>query len=498
MNTGTGFWSALSTEDRRRLMLLAETRSYDPGQILVTAGRRSEHVLVLLEGWAKAVLRTQDTEPLLHIYGPHSLIGFPSADPVLHTHTVVALSPIRALLVDCDLFGTSALSSRVTTAMVADLRTREHNMEQRVLNLSNGDGNQRIIRLLNDLAERTGITHPDRSVSFPFPVTQQNLVSWSGTSRATVGRALSSLRRKGIIGAGRRLTVLMPEKLARKAAALVHVAPPPPSRSPAEEPQRGLPYGTLQFEVLGQFRAHMDGTEIDLGPPKSKLILAILILAEGSPVSHERLMEHLWGGNIPGSATTMLYSYVSGLRRSLESGADFPVSIDYLHHAYVLQVADEQVDVVRFRGLVAASNGLSDHIRAAQLLDSALRLWGEGTVLAGVAGKWAAGRRRQLEEEHNAAFLSFCDVKLRLGHHRELIPRLVRHIRGKEPLNEALTQRLMLAYHRAGRTAEALAAYHEIRDTLDKELGLFPGMGLQELYTLILGCDPALDAITLS
>ena len=64
----------------------------------------------------------------------------------------------------------------------------------------------------------------------------------------------------------------------------------------------------------------------------------------------------------------------------------------------------------------------------------------------------------------------------------------------REPLREKLRALLMLALYRAGRQADALAAYQDARRTLVGELGLEPGRELHELQAAILAHDPALDA----
>ena len=64
----------------------------------------------------------------------------------------------------------------------------------------------------------------------------------------------------------------------------------------------------------------------------------------------------------------------------------------------------------------------------------------------------------------------------------------------QHPLRERLWELLMLALYRAGRQAEALRGYTEIRDRLVSELGLDPGSALRELETRILVQDPSLAA----
>ena len=62
-----------------------------------------------------------------------------------------------------------------------------------------------------------------------------------------------------------------------------------------------------------------------------------------------------------------------------------------------------------------------------------------------------------------------------------------------EPLRERLQGQRLLALYRAGRQADALARYRELRTLLRDEHGLEPGAALRELERAILRHDPALD-----
>ena len=62
------------------------------------------------------------------------------------------------------------------------------------------------------------------------------------------------------------------------------------------------------------------------------------------------------------------------------------------------------------------------------------------------------------------------------------------------PLREGLWALLMVALYRDGRQADALATYQRARSQLADELGLDPGLQLQQLEQQILVHDAALGA----
>ena len=61
------------------------------------------------------------------------------------------------------------------------------------------------------------------------------------------------------------------------------------------------------------------------------------------------------------------------------------------------------------------------------------------------------------------------------------------------PLRERLRAQQMLALYRAGRQADALAAYRDARTELVDQIGVEPGPELRRLHAAVLRQDPALD-----
>jgi uncharacterized membrane protein len=152
--------------------------------------------------------------------------------------------------------------------------------------------------------------------------------------------------------------------------------------------------------------------------------------------------------------------------------------------------------MLRFRALLeaaAAARAAGALDRAAALLREGLRLW-RGEPFEGVTLSPADEPERvRLAEQHAAATEELLDIRLASGEHQTLVPEL-RGLVSAHPLRERLREQLMLALYRAGRQAEALAAYVETRDTLIEQLGVEPHARLRRLHQAILRDDPALAA----
>ena len=68
----------------------------------------------------------------------------------------------------------------------------------------------------------------------------------------------------------------------------------------------------------GRSQAEVGGRPVDLGGPRQRGVLALLLVARGDVVSVDRLIDDLWRGEPPPRATGALQAYVSNLRRALE------------------------------------------------------------------------------------------------------------------------------------------------------------------------------------
>ena len=253
----------------------------------------------------------------------------------------------------------------------------------------------------------------------------------------------------------------------------------------------------MEFRVLGALEAGSGGVVADLGPPKQRALLAILLLHVGEIVPVERLTELLWGDEPPRTAGHSIQIYVSELRKALE-----PLAGRRLIHrrqpGYQLDVAPESVDAVRFEALVRDGStqlASGDRNEAVASLRRALELW-RGPALSDFTYEdFALPYVRRFHDLHLDAIETLAAAELESGQAATVVPLVEAAIR-EDPLRERSRELLMIALYRSGRHAEALHSYENLRELLVEELGLEPSPPLQQLRDRILLHDPSLVKIT--
>ncbi len=241
------------------------------------------------------------------------------------------------------------------------------------------------------------------------------------------------------------------------------------------------------FRILGPLEVvDGGGAPLPLGGTKQRAVLAVLLLRAGEVVSTDFLTAALWGDSAPRTANTSLQNLISSLRKLL--GPDLLVTRP---PGYRLEVDRERVDLYRFEQLVQEAAGREPEERV-RMLREALALW-RGEPLAELAFEpFAQTEVFRLEELRLAATEDLNDAELACGAAAELVPRLESLV-ARNPLRERLRGQLMLALYRAGRQADALAAYQDLRRALVDELGLDPGPQLQQLHASILRQEAGLE-----
>jgi predicted ATPase/DNA-binding SARP family transcriptional activator len=250
----------------------------------------------------------------------------------------------------------------------------------------------------------------------------------------------------------------------------------------------------MEFGLLGPLAVWRDGEELSIAATKPRALLALLLLRANEVVSTARLIDELWGERPPARAVKTVQVYVSQLRKTLGAGV-----VETRTGGYLIRVDEGALDVDRFesgleRGRALLDAGAARDAGAA--LREALALW-RGPALSDLEQEsFARDEIGRLEELRLMALALRIEADLALGRHAEVTPELEALVR-EHPLRERLRELLVLALYRAGRQADALAAYHDARTTLVEELGLEPGQSLRELEKSILVQDRSLDLAAL-
>ncbi|MGX9889685.1 AfsR/SARP family transcriptional regulator [Streptomyces sp. NPDC002276] len=233
----------------------------------------------------------------------------------------------------------------------------------------------------------------------------------------------------------------------------------------------------VRYRILGTTQAlRPDGTPVPVGGARLRALLTVLALRPDRAVPASFLVDEVWGADPPADATGALQALVGRLRRAL--GAD---AVGSTESGYRLAVAADDIDLHRFErltgeGLRALADG--NPAKAAEALDDALALWG-GPALADLPDRTAEAAR--WETRHLDARRARLTAGLALGEADTALPELTA-LCDTHPLDEPLQSLRLQVLRATGRTAEALAAYEDVRHLLADRLGSDPGPELRALH----------------
>jgi DNA-binding SARP family transcriptional activator len=224
----------------------------------------------------------------------------------------------------------------------------------------------------------------------------------------------------------------------------------------------------MEFRILGPLEVlGAGGQPLEISGTRARRLVVALALNPGDALTSDRLIDLVWGDDLPAHAANALQVQVSKLRRSLGEGV-----LVTRGRAYILDVPPEAVDGHRFEAQVASAHAARDageHGPAFALLRDALALW-RGPALVDLDHPDARAQAARLEELRLSASERRADCGLDLGRHEEVVAELEALV-AQHPLREGLHARLMLALYRSGRQAEALRVFQAVRRTLGDELG---------------------------
>lgn len=239
--------------------------------------------------------------------------------------------------------------------------------------------------------------------------------------------------------------------------------------------------GRVSAKVLGTLQIRR-GAEVlsaqQLGGPKSRQILEILLLHLGSAVSKGTLIDMLWMDSAPSTAVATLESYVSVLRRCLQPGEGKRGVLKTATGGYLLDAELIDLDLAHFDSLLTRAEQATGQ-QAAALLRQALALSGEPLLGHELLPEWAEAERTLHAARVMAARVLAAETALGLGQLSEAIG-LAQQVVDLDPLNEPAWSVLILGMERSRQPLRGLQAFDQCRRVMDSELGCQPGELLQQ------------------
>jgi DNA-binding SARP family transcriptional activator/tetratricopeptide (TPR) repeat protein len=257
------------------------------------------------------------------------------------------------------------------------------------------------------------------------------------------------------------------------------------------------PDGRPEFRVLGPFEVRVHGRPLDVGGPRIRTLLALLIANAGRVTGVTTMADALWDVDATPGTDRTVRTYMSRVRRSLAPAAAALGAADLIETraaGYALRLSPAFVDAGEFERLVTAgrtASAAADPVTAAALLSQALTLW-RGDAYEDFSGTAALrAETRRLHAVRLGALEDRVDAELATGAGEALIDELT-VLSEQHPGHERLWGQLMTALYRAGRQADALDAFTRARAALVDRFGLDPSPRLTEVHRRVLDNDPRL------
>ncbi|TFD62131.1 response regulator receiver protein [Cryobacterium suzukii] len=248
-----------------------------------------------------------------------------------------------------------------------------------------------------------------------------------------------------------------------------------------------MPVAHLTVHLFGNLTIRRGSVVLhahQLGGPKPRQILEILLVRLGRPVSKDRLIELLWGATPPLEALPTLESYVSVLRRHLQPGAGKFGPLQTTTGGYVLDRDLVDVDLDQFDVLLQRAQKTIPTL-AYPLLLRALNLAAAPLLGDELVPAWASEVRELHASRLTSARILAAETAATLHRIDDALD-FARLALADDPLNERAWTALIHGLETSGRHAEGLQAYERCRQAMQSELGCAPGSILRSAQQRLL------------
>jgi CRP-like cAMP-binding protein len=204
-------------EPRRRVLAAGRLRRFDRGEVIFHEADPGDSLHLIAKGRVAVRVNTPIGDvATLAVLGPGDFFGeLALLGPGSRTATVQALEKTETVSIRRDTFESLKHEHpAVETFLTGVLGAQVRRLSDQVLEALFVPAEKRVVRRLLDLARLYG----DGRAGTVIPLTQEDLASVAGTSRATVNRVLGQVTESGGVTVSRgRITVTDPTAVERRA-----------------------------------------------------------------------------------------------------------------------------------------------------------------------------------------------------------------------------------------------------------------------------------------
>ncbi len=214
-------FSSLSNDEVETISGLINHREYRKGELLMHDGERSENIVIIHEGSAKAFKYTTDgREQILYVFSEGDFFGEQNLlTNRAATYSVEALQPVKTCSLSKGQFQQLLYQyPDIAVKIIAELGERMARLENAMQGMGVRNVDNRVSGILLEFAAKYGSEDKEGTL-IQLPLSREGIANYLGVARETVSRKLGQLESEGIIRSVNNKSILILNKEALGAIA---------------------------------------------------------------------------------------------------------------------------------------------------------------------------------------------------------------------------------------------------------------------------------------
>jgi CRP-like cAMP-binding protein len=213
---GLPLFAGLDDAARDDILKHARSARYARDDAIFGEGEEAHLFFLLLHGHVRVVKTTPDGNQVIARYiNEGELMGIAAAIGRT-TYPATAVAAVDSVAIAWPTSAWSGLAARYPSFAgnaYANIGTRLQETQQRVVEMSTEQVEQRVAHAILRLVQQAGRKTPE-GIEIDFPITRQDIAEMTGTTLHTVSRLLSAWEGEGVVAGGRqKVTVTDPHAL---------------------------------------------------------------------------------------------------------------------------------------------------------------------------------------------------------------------------------------------------------------------------------------------